>query len=146
MKMITSIIGGLSGAVALNILHETVRRFDQAAPRVDLVGEEALQKSMKGLGAEPLTGYKLYAATLAGDLMSNALYYSLLGSGSAKYLPIRGMIHGAIAGIGALKLTKPMGLNDAPVNRTEKTQVLTVAYYAFGGLIAALTMRRLSKN
>lgn len=143
MKIIKNIIGGLAGAIALNILHETVKRFEHDAPRVDLVGEEALNKGLEAVGSEPLEGYSLYAVTLAGDLLSNAFYYSLIGAGKRKYLILRGLGYGIAAGVGALKLTKPMGLNDAPVTRTEKTQVLTVAYYTLGGLVTALTTKAL---
>jgi hypothetical protein len=44
MRLINSLIGGFAGAIALNILHETVKRYYDKAPRVDLVGEEALEK------------------------------------------------------------------------------------------------------
>src|SRR3954469_22306399 len=104
MKIIKNIIGGLAGAVALNIVHETVKRFDHDAPRVDLVGEEALNKLLESSGARPLRGNGLFAATLAGDLLTNTLYYSLIG-GAKKRLLLRGMAHGAAAGIGALELT-----------------------------------------
>jgi hypothetical protein len=32
-----NLIGGLAGALALNLLHETYKQFDSKAPRVDLV-------------------------------------------------------------------------------------------------------------
>ncbi|MFD2144617.1 hypothetical protein [Mucilaginibacter antarcticus] len=140
-----SILGGLAGAAALNILHESIRRFDHFAPRVDLIGEEALTKLTKAAGATPLTGNARYGATLAGDLVSNALYFALIGIGLKKHLIARGAAYGLAAGVGALALTKPMGLSDAPVNRTARTQVMTVAYYAIGGLVAALAMRALKK-
>lgn len=143
MKIIKNIIGGVAGAVALNLLHETVKRFDHAAPRVDLIGEEALNKGLKAVGAETLAGDQLYTATLAADLISNAFYYSLIGGGKKKYLLARGAAYGVAAGIGALKLTSPMGLSDAPVTRTEKTRLLTVAYYTFGGLVTACVIKAL---
>jgi hypothetical protein len=146
MNLIKSMIGGLAGAVALNLLHETIKHLDHEAPRVDLIGEEALQKGMIALGAKPFSGNRLYAATLVGDLISNTCYYSLIGTGKRKYLVIHGFLHGAAAGIGALKLTKPMGLSDAPVTRTIKTKVLTVAYYTLGGIIAAITMQALGSK
>ena len=145
MKIIKNIIGGVAGAVALNILHETVKRFDHNAPRVDLVGEEGLNKLLKSTGTSPLHGNTLYAATLGGDLLSNALYYSLIGIGKKKHLYLRGMLYGASAGLGAVQLTKPIGLSDAPVTRTNKTKILTVAYYLFGGLVAATVIKGLKR-
>jgi hypothetical protein len=145
MKIIQNIIGGLAGAVALNILHQAVKQFDHEAPRVDLVGEEALTKGMEAMGLTPPTGKALFAATLAGDLISNAAYYSMIGLGKTKYLLYHGAAHGLCAGIGALTLTGPMGLSDAPVTRTDKTKLLTVAWYTFGGLVAGAVIKSLRK-
>jgi hypothetical protein len=145
MKIIQNIIGGLAGAVALNILHQAVKQFDHDAPRVDLVGEEALTKGMKAMGLTPPTGNALFAATLAGDLISNAAYYSMIGLGKKKYLLYHGAAHGLCAGIGALTLTEPMGLRDAPVTRTDKTKLLTVTWYTFGGLVTGAVIKALRK-
>ncbi|MFD0795171.1 hypothetical protein ACFQZX_16230 [Mucilaginibacter litoreus] len=145
MKVIQNIIGGLAGALALNILHESVRRVYQDAPRVDLVGEEALTKIAESAGTEPPKGDKLYAATLAGDILSNALYYSVIGTSKKKNLLATGLVTGLAAGVGAVTLTKPLGLSDAPVTRTDKTKALTVAWYTLGGVVAALTIKALRK-
>jgi len=143
MKGITNIAGGLAGALALNILHETVKHLDKDAPRVDLVGEEALSDIIKYTGHEPPKGKKLYAATLAGDIVSNALYYSAIGLGNKKDMIWRGAGYGLMAGAGAVFLTKPLGLNEKPVARTTKTKVLTATWYLFGGLVTALAIRGL---
>ncbi|TDE15360.1 hypothetical protein [Dyadobacter psychrotolerans] len=143
MKEITNLAGGLAGALALNILHETVRRFDSEAPRIDLVGEEALTDIIESTGADAPKGNTLYAATLAGDLISNALYYSAIGLGNEKDILWRGAGYGLMAGAGAVFLTKPLGLNEAPVAKTTKTKVLTATWYLFGGLVAALAIRGL---
>jgi hypothetical protein len=145
MKILHHIIGGLAGTVALNILHQAVKQFDHDAPRVDLVGEEALTKGMKAMGLTPPTGNALFVATLAGDLFSNAAYYSMIGLGKKKYLLYHGAAHGLCAGIGALTLTEPLGLSDAPVTRTDKTKLLTVAWYTFGGLVTAAVIKTLRK-
>ncbi|MET3979657.1 hypothetical protein ABIB62_002245 [Mucilaginibacter sp. UYP25] len=145
MRIIKNLLGGLAGAAALNLLHETVKRFDHDAPRVELVGEEAIVKGMEAIGKEPLSGDALYAATLAGDLLSNTFYYSLIGAGKQKNLLLRGIVYGAFAGFGAIKLTKPVGLSDAPITRTDKTKILTVAYYTFGGLVTALVIKSMCK-
>jgi hypothetical protein len=145
MKLIENILGGLAGAVALNLLHQAVKQFDHEAPRVDLVGEEALSKGMKAIGLDPPTGKALFVATLAGDLMSNACYYSTLGFGNKKHLLVRGAAIGLAAGVGALTLTEPLGLRDAPVTRTDKTKLLTVAWYTFGGIVAGAVIKAIRK-
>ena len=47
MKFIHNLIGGLAGAVALNIIHEVARKLDPDAPQVQLVGEEALSSLLQ---------------------------------------------------------------------------------------------------
>jgi hypothetical protein len=144
-KLVSSVIGGIAGAVALNLLHQAVKQFDHDAPRVDLVGEETLTKGMEAMGLTPPTGNALFVATLTGDILSNAFYYSTIGFGRKKYLLLRGTAIGAAAGLGALKLTGPFGLSDAPVTRTAKTKLLTVAWYTFGGLVAAAVIKRIRR-
>jgi hypothetical protein len=145
MRIIENIIGGLAGAVALNILHQTVKQFVHDAPRVDLVGEEALSKGLEKIGIDPPTGNTLFAATLAADVVSNAAYYSVIGLGK-KHLLYHGAAHGFAAGMGALILTKPMGLSDAPVTRTVQTKILTVAWYTFGGIVAGAVIKILREQ
>jgi hypothetical protein len=144
-KLASSIIGGIAGAVALNILHQAVKQFDHEAPRVDLVGEEAIMKGLEKAGITAPTGDTLFTITMAADLISNAAYYSLIGAGKKKHLPYIGAITGLAAGVGALTLTKPMGLSDAPVTRTDKTKILTVAWYTFGGIVAGSVIKALRK-
>ena len=146
MEAIKNLAGGLTGALALNLLHEAYRRIDSDAPRVDLLGEEALSKSLEYAGANPPKGDDLYLATLAGDVFSNTLYYSLIGASGNKRIIYRGAAYGLVAGIGAVVLPKPMGLDDAPVARSTKTKILTVAWYLIGGLAAAMAIKQLKRN
>jgi nitrate/nitrite transporter NarK len=144
-KVLSSLIGGITGAVALNILHQAVKQFDHDAPRVDLVGEEALSKGLEKLGIEPPTGDALFTATMVADLIGNSAYYSIIGTAKKKHLLVIGGITGLAAGIGAITLTKPMGLSDAPVTRTDKTKLLSVGWYTFGGIVAGSVMKALRK-
>src|SRR4051812_22637742 len=132
-----NLLGGLAGALALNILHQTYKQYDSKAPRVDLVGEEALSKIIKSLGKHPPTGKSLYMTTLGADIVSNAVYYSLIRQGNLKNIIPRGIIFGTTAGVGAVSLPKPLGLGDAPVTRTATTKVLIVTWYLAGALVAA---------
>jgi hypothetical protein len=145
MKSIKSISAGLAGALALNLLHEGAKRLYSKAPRVDLIGEEALSKSLNALGMSTPDRKNLFGLTLAGDLVSNSMYYSMVATGNSKNILWRGAGYGLAAGIGALTLTKPMGLNDAPVNKTVQTQALTVAWYLIGGLVTALVARKIGQ-
>lgn len=146
MKVLKAILAGFAGAAALNILHETVRRFDADAPRVDLLGEEALTRSMNSLNLEAPTGDNLYAATLAGDIISNGIYYSAIGMAGSKNIYLKGAVAGLTAGLGAIKLPDQMGMDDKPVTKTDKTKVLTVAWYLIGGLVTAAVFDQLNKR
>lgn len=145
-KIISSMMGGIAGAAALNIIHQAVAQIDHDAPRVDLVGEEALSKGLKKIGVKPPAGDALFTATLAADLLSNAAYFSLIGLAKKKHLLAMGAVTGLAAGAGALTLTRPMGLSDAPVTRTEKTKVLTIAWYTISGLVAGAVTLLLRKK
>lgn len=141
MSKIKNLIAGLSGAIALNILHEVLKKQKKDVPRVDLVGEEALQKGLNYLGTGIEDKKDLYNATLAGDLVGNTMYYSLIGAGDAKYLWPKAIFIGLTAGIGAVKLPEPMGLDPEPVNKTNEVQLLTVGYYLFGALVTAAVVK-----
>ena len=141
----SAILGGLAGAAALTVLHEAIKKVDPKAPRMDLLGMMALSKIIRGIGKNPPSDDKLYVYTLAGDLLSNAFYYSLAGIGKEKSLLQKGAALGAAAGLGALLLPKPLHLNEAYSNRTPRTQAMTVAYYLIGSLVAAALIKRLRK-
>jgi hypothetical protein len=145
MRILDNLAGGLAGTMALTLLHETYRQVDPYAPRIDLVGEEAITKLSKKAGLKPPTGDNRYLVTLAGDIVSNTLYFSLIGTSKKKFLLYSGAVAGLAAGVGALTLAKPLGLSNAPITRKDKTKVLTVAWYLAGGLVAAMAMRALRK-
>ncbi len=140
-----NLLAGLAGAIALNVLHELYRHYDKEAPEVQLIGEEALSKIAKAADIKPPKGEKLYAYTLAADVVSNGLYYSMIGIGKSNYIT-KAILLGTAAGVGALKLTKPLGLNDKPIKKTGKTKLLTVVWYTSGALVTALTLTALNKR
>jgi len=146
MSRVKNIVAGLGGAIALNIIHESLKRRDKDMPRVDLLGEEALEKSLDFFDAEIKDEDTLYKATLAGDIISNALYYSAIGAGNPKHLLTRAVTMGITAGVGAITLPEPLGLDEKPVTRTNKTKALTIGYYLAGALVTAALVKALNKN
>ncbi|MGI4751827.1 MAG: hypothetical protein ACRYFB_14440 [Janthinobacterium lividum] len=146
MKLTTALAGGLAGAVALNLIHESYRKFDADAPKIHLIGEEALLKMLKAANLPlPKNRDELYKWTMAGDIISNAAYYSLIAVGKPKGLLNRGLILGLAAGIGGVLTPKKMGLNNTPTDRTTETKVLTILWYTLGGLAAAGVMKAFKK-
>ncbi|GAB2691205.1 hypothetical protein GCM10027037_13100 [Mucilaginibacter koreensis] len=136
--------GGLAGALALTALHQYVKANNEDAPRMDLLGMEALGKSLKKADAPIPEQPDLYYLTMAGDIVSNALFYSAAGLGK-KQTWLKGALLGLAAGAGAVYLPKPMGLNEEHSNRTPQTQAMAVLYYLTGGLVAAGSIKLLNK-
>ena len=145
MNALAAIGGGIAGAVALNVLHESVRHVRDDAPRMDILGERAIARGMEAVGVEPPPREALYVPTLVGDLLSNSLYYSLVGVGDKEGV-WPGALLGLAAGIGGVVLPGPMGLGKAPSSRTPQTALMTVAWYLAGGLAAAAACRLLADN
>lgn len=146
MSKITNLAAGLGGAIALNLLHESLKRKDKDMPRVDLVGEEALQKGLEYFGTEIKDESTLYKATLASDIISNAMYYSMIGKGGGANVFPRALAIGLAAGVGAVTLPEPMGLDDEPVTKTNKTKALTVGYYIAGALVTAAIIKAFDRK
>src|SRR5437762_13348450 len=110
MKTLTAIGGGVAGACAVTLIHETVRRIVPEAPRMDLLGMDAIKKGLHSVGQEAPGRDKLFTWALAGDLVSNAFFYSLAGMGKDQNLWKRAVALGLAAGLGAVALPGPMGL------------------------------------
>ena len=146
MKPTIALGGGLIGACAITLIHESVKNVVPKAPRMDLVGMEALARVMGRSGIMPPRPKKLYATALAGDLVSNAFYYSMAGIGSAKNVWTRGAVLGIAAGLGALLVPQRMGLLSAPAHRSKASQSMTLGLYVIGGIAAAAAMNWLHKN
>lgn len=143
---VKSTLGGLAGACTLTLLNESIKKIDKDAPRMDLLGMNAVARLMKGNNILTQTADKLFPVALAGDLVSNSLYYSMADAGNRKKTLIRGSLLGLGAGLGAVMLPKSLGLNDEATTRTFKTKVLTVTWYVLGGLVAAAAINFLDRK
>ena len=140
-----SFISGLAGSLALTILHETLRKTVSSAPRMDKLGEQSLRKILDAEDLPIPSENKQYAITMAGDVIGNAMYYSMVGIQPGRSM-LTGTLLGLSAGIGAVALPEKMGLNKQYSNATTKTQILTVLIYLTGGLVAGATERILQKR
>jgi hypothetical protein len=140
----SSTIGGLAGAVALTLLNQTVKKLTPDAPRLDLLGENAVAKLMKGSGGIPQVLQKFFP--LAGDLLSNSLFYGMAKGSNSSNTLVRGALLGLSAGVGAVVLPKQLGLPEKPTNRTTETKLMTIGWYVIGGLVASLVINALDKG
>jgi hypothetical protein len=141
-----ALTGGFAGASVLTAVHETIRKTLPFAPRMDLLGMMALSKVLQQFGKIPPNQKKLFYLTMAGDVISNAFYYSISGVGKNKNPIQKGLLLGLGAGVGAVLLPKPMGLNPAYSSRTTQTAIMTIALYTLGGLVAGLVIEALDKK
>lgn len=134
--MYKKIIAGLGGAIALNILHETIRKNFDNVPEINEVGEEALIKLTDNSPINITGENALYATTLVGDIVSNGMYYASTATKND-------LASGLLAGAGAILLPKKMGLNDKPVAGSNKKKAMTVGYYLFGALVTKFIYDRI---
>ncbi|MFD2966591.1 hypothetical protein [Sphingobacterium bambusae] len=137
MTILKNLLSAFAGSVALNVIHELARKTCVDVPQINRVAEEAIQKSFSSTGMKKPKGKELYRYALTGDIVANTAYFTGVAGKSNKSTLVKGLIMGATAGLGALTLTAPMGLDDTPINRSRKTQILTVLYYVAGGLVSA---------
>lgn len=146
MGLLKNLTAGLLGSLALNLLHETLRKNGGNVPKINLLGEEAVNKTLVTLGKDPITNQEaLYETTLVADVVSNTFYYSLIG-GKRKYIWPKAILLGLSAGLGAIQLPAPMGLNSEPVAGTNQKKILTVGYYLFGALVTGYVLRKITKS
>jgi len=146
MKTIASLGGGLAGACAVTLLHESVRKIVPKAPRMDLLGMNAISKGLNAAGIKTPTGNKLYSLALAGDIISNSMYYALAGTGNEKNIWLKSSLLGLAAGVAAITLPEPLGLDGKHSNRTAETRLMTVGLYVAGALVATGIMKLLARR
>ncbi len=135
-----STVAGVLGALTTNLLHELTRRSVEDAPRVDLLGMQALSKSVRSLGFVPPVGRNLYGWTLLGDMLSNSVYFAAVGLVPRRYAVIGGTAAGLIAGVGAVIFPARLGLSPQTTARTTRTAGLTCGLYTAGGIVAGLCL------
>ena len=138
VSALRALAGGAVGALAVTALNEGARRRIPHAPRMEVIGMRALAGAVRGLGGRPPRGSALFRSTLAGDLVSNTLYYALVGTGPLRSRLTRGLLLGTAAGLGAVLLPPRLGLGHPPGERRPATPLMTVAWYTAGGLAAAV--------
>jgi hypothetical protein len=144
MKASTALLSGATAAAALTAMHECTRVTMPDPPRADVLGMEGIEKVSHAAGHEPPRHLRKWA--MAADMVSNTLYYSLVGLGSRENAILCGAATGAAAGVGILALPGPLGLGSGAVNRTRHTQIMASGMYFAAGIIAGVMAKLLSKR
>ena len=142
----SALMAGACGAVALTAVHQLARRVATEAPRMDILGERAIARGLQAAGSDVPPEPQLYRWALAGDLLANSAYYSLVACGRDAHVWRRGVALGLAAGAGALLLPQRIGLGNPPYSDHLANQVMTVAWYLIGGLAAAAAGQGLHRS
>ncbi len=142
MKKIIALFGGLAGAGTVTLLHQAIKIVaPSVAPRMDLMGMEAMTKIRKRVHLPIPSEDKLYKQTFVGDIIANTLYYSLAGGNASD---LKGTILGIAAGLGSVQLPEKLHLNPAHSSRTKATEYLSIGIYIAGGLATAAAIELLT--
>ena len=142
MKITNALLAGAAGAAFLTIVHESVRQFVPTAPRVDILGRRLIERAFHQTENQAPAHGTEYALALAGDLLSNTLYYSLVGLGNPQTANVRGRLLGVGAGLAAIVLPKRLNLPEEPVSRHLSTKLMTIGWYTLGGMVAGRMAQR----
>jgi len=134
-----SLLAGVAGALTLTAVHQLARRLTSNAPRMDVLGERAVVATAEALGKTPPSERSAYRLALAGDLVANSAYYSLITCGRDSRLWTRAVMLGTAAGIGAVVLPERIGLGQPPRSWNRSNQAMTLAWYLLGGLATGCT-------
>lgn len=143
-SIIRSLLAGAAGAVALTVVHEVGRRVSDRAPRMDILGMRAIARGLEAAGRPVPEDGPLHRMALVGDVLSNSIYYAMVGAGEARHPLRRGAVIGALAGAGALALPPRIGLGEPPASSDPINKALTVAWYLIGGIAAGAVHRALA--
>ena len=142
MKFLKALAGGLGGSVIITALHQLLKNNYSKAPRLDLLGEEAILKGYDAIGVDAPEEERLYNIAMVSDIALNTLFFSAAAVTVSSCS--KGTLLGLLAGIGGLYLPEKMGLNPEHSNRTLPTKILTVGLYTIGGYAAGKIIDKLS--
>ena len=67
MGLVKNLIAGFIGSVALNVLHETLRKNKTDVPKLNRLGGEAINKTLTQFGTPITDEAELYRTTLTAD-------------------------------------------------------------------------------
>ena len=104
---------GVLGAFVLTAPHQTLKSGTTKAPALDTLGMQSIQRGAQALNQRPPE--KLYEVAIAGDIISNAAYFAMVGIFGRVAAPITGTALGVVAGLGAIALPPHLGWMQMPL-------------------------------
>jgi hypothetical protein len=133
---------GFTGAISVAILNQLAKRYLPGAPRLDLLGSQLATAGLKKAGIKPPQGLPVKILAWIGSLVSNSIFYSLVGLGNPNTAWIRGGLLGLAMGIGVVTLPGTVGVKADATTGTRAAKIRTVLWYVLGGLLTALAAYR----
>jgi hypothetical protein len=135
--MFRSMVNGLVGACTLTIAHQVLRKLTPDAPRLDMLGENGVIKLARAANIK-LSDKQAHKLAMAGDLVSNTLYFSQVGNKGGVLSLLRGASLGGAAGAGTVVLPGKLKIETAATKMSPKTQALSISLYVLAGLAAGM--------
>ena len=146
-----TLVSGLAGALALNLVHEMTRYAaggdpsTDRVPRLDRLGQDGVVLAAESVGlTPPPAGMPRYLTAMAGDVVMNAGLYALV-AGLTKRPLHGGALAAVAAGVSGLLLPRLVGL-EKHTGTTRTAKALTVADYAIGGVVTGLVLAALTRS
>ena len=146
MSLTEAALSGIAGVAVLTTIHEVARKNLPNAPRMDLLGMNAIEKGLQHYDLPVPTKETLREEALAGDLLANGLFYGLVACGRPEKAIENGLMLGLIAGVGAVTLPGYLKLGTEECCRSPQTQLMTIGWYVAGGLVAGLAYRLMARR
>lgn len=143
-KLVSGLIGGMAGAICTTVAHEVIRHYYKGSPRLDKLGEEALNKTAEAISGKEIPEEHLYEASIVSDVFSNAMYYS--AAASCPFPVVAATTLGLMAGAGAVGLPDSLGLDGSTTAATDSRKLITIGLYTMGGIVSGLVIRALQRN
>lgn len=147
MKIAHAIEGGLAGATTLGLLEKALHNNKTKAPNLKMLTNPGIIKKLKRKGKKK-GGTKMYIE-LAKEVLAAGAYYGVARLGDKKSVVLRGALLGVITGLCMAFINEHQSnkTNDTQTDEAKfKEQLLTVALYTAGGLIAGAAIKKFKKG
>ena len=128
MKRTFGLGAGLVGAASVTLLNHLAKRYLPQAPRLDILSLQLARVAFNKARIDPPSGLPLKIVALIGGLVSNSLFYGLVGIGKPKKAWLRGGALGLAMGVGAVTLPSALDASDDTTASTPMMKAGTIAW------------------
>jgi hypothetical protein len=90
MKASLGLGSGLVGAASVTLINHLAKRYPPQAPRIDILGLQLARMAFNKARIDPPRGLPLKIVALIGGLVSNSIFYGLVGLGKPRTAWLRG--------------------------------------------------------